>query len=202
MLKIETNLKRKHEDIEKIIDLPLEVLVNEFDEKAVKSFGEDFQKAVNTGQPIVPVTISSYGGEVYYLLAMIDVILSSPVPVATIVKGAAMSCGGILAAFGNIGRRYATPNSTYMLHDVSSFSRGKVSEMKSDAKEIERLNNKIFHMLAKHTGKPKDYYLSKIHDLGHGEWYMDPYEAATNSLCDHVKVPRFTAEIKYNLRFE
>ena len=202
MIKINSNIKCKIKDLEDLIDLPQEITVNEFDEKAARTFSEDFQKAVNTGQTIIPVNISSYGGEAYYLFAMIDVILSSPVPVATIVKGAAMSCGALLAAFGTVGYRFAYPNSTFMLHDVAGFAIGKINELKTKAREAERIQNKIYDMLAKHTGKPHDYFLNKLHEIGHGEWYLNPYEARDHGLCDFVKAPHFIANINYTLKFE
>lgn len=202
MLKIKSNIKCKIKDLEDLISLPQEITVNEFDEKSTKIFNEDFQKALNTGQPVIPVYVSSYGGEVYYLLAMIDIILASPVPVATIVSGAAMSCGALLAAFGTIGYRFAHQNSTLMLHDVAGVALGKVNELRTRVDEVERLQNKIYSMLAKHTGKPHDYFSKKLKEISGAEWYMTPYEARDHGLCDFIKAPCFTAEINYNLKFE
>ena len=62
---------------EEVLEPPVSVYVNEFCEESVKIFLEDMTKAQNTSQPIIPVYIDSYGGDVYALMAMIDIIKSS-----------------------------------------------------------------------------------------------------------------------------
>ena len=99
-------------------------------------------KAQNSGQPVIPVIIDSYGGQVYSLMSMISDIKHSKIPVATIVQGKAMSCGAILFSFGTEGYRYMDPDATLMIHDVSSMEIGKVEEIKASAEETERLNQK------------------------------------------------------------
>ena len=61
---------------EEAMEAPVSVYVNEFSEEAVKIFLEDITKGNNTSQPIIPVYIDSYGGDVYALMAMIDIIES------------------------------------------------------------------------------------------------------------------------------
>ena len=128
----------------KLIDnLPVVIRVNKFDEAAAKAFSAAVTKAHNTGQPVLPIVIDSYGGQVYSLMSMISDINHCTIPVATIVQGKAMSCGAILFSFGQEGMRYMDPDSTVMIHDVSSMEYGKVEEVKASAEETERLNQKI-----------------------------------------------------------
>ena len=110
-------------------DFPIVIRVRKFDESAAKEFSEKMAKAHNTGQPVVPVVIDSYGGQVYSLLAMVSEIQHSKLPVATIVQGKAMSCGAILFSFGQKGMRYMDPHATVMIHDVSGAGWGKVEEV-------------------------------------------------------------------------
>ena len=44
--------------------LPVAIHVNEFTEKSAKEFGQKMVLAHNTGQPVIPITIDSYGGQV------------------------------------------------------------------------------------------------------------------------------------------
>ena len=113
--------------------LPVVIRVNKFDEKAAEDFSKSVMRAQNTGQPVLPVIIDSYGGQVYSLMSMISDIKHSKVPVATIVQGKAMSCGALLFSFGAEGHRYVDPDATLMIHDVSSMSWGKVEEIKASA---------------------------------------------------------------------
>ena len=76
-------------------------------------------------------------------MSMISDIRHSRIPVATIVQGKAMSCGAILFSFGAEGMRYMDPDSTLMIHDVSSMAWGKVEEVKVSAEETDRLNQKM-----------------------------------------------------------
>ena len=49
----------KKEDL--IDDLPIVIRVKKFDEPGAKEFASQMSKAHNTGQPVVPVIIDSYG---------------------------------------------------------------------------------------------------------------------------------------------
>ena len=104
----------------KLMNNPIVVRVNKFNEDAAKKFTQDMASAHNSGQNIIPIVIDSYGGQVYSLMSMISDIKSSDLPVATIVEGKAMSCGAVLFTFGENGHRYMAPDATVMIHDVSS----------------------------------------------------------------------------------
>jgi ATP-dependent Clp protease protease subunit len=198
---IDPNLKIKK--LEDLIDLPSVILVNKFDEPSAKEFRDNFAKAINTRQKIIPILIDSYGGQVYSLMSMIGTIKSSPVPVATIVSGKAMSCGAILFTFGAEGYRFMDPHATLLIHDVSNGSFGKVEEIKADAKETERLNQMVYKMMAQNAGKPEDYFLKLVHDhKGHADWYLDAAECKGHNLCNHIRVPSFKIKISTEVSFE
>ena len=134
-------------------NLPTIIRVRKFDDPAAKEFSNLMMRAQNTGQPVVPVIIDSYGGQVYSLMSMISDIRHSKVPVATIVQGKAMSCGAILFSFGEVGYRFMDPDATLMIHDVSSMDMGKVEELKAGAAEADRLNQIVYKMMAQNCGR-------------------------------------------------
>jgi ATP-dependent Clp protease protease subunit len=183
-----------------IDDLPVVIRLNKFDEPSAKAFSAAVTKAQNTGQPVLPIIIDSYGGQVYSLMSMISDIQHSKIPVATIVQGKAMSCGAVLFSFGAEGMRYMDPNATVMIHDVSSMDRGKVEEIKASAEETERLNKKIYHMMAENCGKHKDHFLDIVHEKGHADWFLESDECKKHNLANHLHVP----EMKINtvVRFD
>ena len=182
--------------------LPVVVRVNKFDEESAKEFAQNMSLAQNTGQPIVPVVIDSYGGQVYSLMSMIGNIKSSKVPVATIIEGKAMSCGAILFSFGSKGHRYMDPDATLMIHDVSSGAFGKVEELKADVREAERLNKKVYEMMAKNCDKPSDYFLKLIHEKGHSDWFLDADEAHRHGLANHLRIPNMHLKIDLDYKLE
>jgi ATP-dependent Clp protease protease subunit len=183
-------------------NLPVVIRVNKFDEKAAEEFSKDMTRAQNTGQPVVPVIIDSYGGQVYSLMSMISDIQHSRVQVATIVQGKAMSCGAILFSFGVDGMRYMDPDATVMIHDVSSMAWGKVEEVKVSAQETERLNQKIYRMMAKNCGHHEEYFLDIVHEKGHADWFLDAKEAKRHKLANKLKIPEMKIDVKVGFEFK
>ena len=189
-------------DKEFIDDLPIVIRVRKFDESAAKEFSAAVSKAQNTGQPILPVIIDSYGGQVYSLMSMISDIHASRIPVATIVQGKAMSCGALLFSFGKEGMRYMDPDATLMIHDVSSMSIGKVEDVKADAEETERLNQKVYKMMAKNCGHHENYFLDIIHEKSHADWFLEADECLKHNLANHLHVPTLKIEARVKFDFK
>tara|TARA_Y100000034_G_scaffold124412_1_gene172546 strand:+ start:824 stop:1429 length:606 start_codon:yes stop_codon:yes gene_type:complete len=190
----------KKEDL--IDDLPVVIRVRKFDEAGAKEFATQMSKAQNTGQPIIPVIIDSYGGQVYSLMSMISDIQHSKIPVATIAQGKAMSCGAILFSFGKEGKRYMDPHATLMIHDVSSMNFGKVEEIKSDAEEVDRLNKKVYRMMAVNCGHPEEYFLEIVHNRGHADWFLTADQCKSHNLANHLHVPTLKINVEVNFKFE
>ena len=146
---------------------PVIVRVNKFDEESAQKFSDSIAQAHNTGQKVIPVVIDSYGGQVYSLMSMISAIKHAELPIATIVEGKAMSCGAVLLTFGDEGMRFADSDATIMIHDVSSGAHGKIEELKADVKEAERLDDKIYTMMARNCGKKDDFFKKKVFNKKH-----------------------------------
>ena len=180
---------------------PVVIRVNKFDEESAKKFSDAMSEAQNTGQPIVPVVIDSYGGQVYSLLSMVANIKASKIPVATIVQGKAMSCGALLFSFGAFGHRYMDKHATIMIHDVSTGAHSKVEEIKADAKESDRLNQWLYREMATNCGKEEEYFLKMIHERSHADWYLDATEAQSHGLANHLRVPDMKLKIDVEYTF-
>lgn len=150
----------------------------------------------------MPVLIDSFGGQVYSLWSMVDTIRSSPVPVATIITGKAMSCGCFLGTYGAEGMRFASPEATIMMHDVSNGTWGKVEEIKADVKEAERLQNRLFVAGARNCGKADNYFLDLMDKHKHADVYMDVEEAKKHNLINHIRVPNFKVNVSVDYVFE
>ena len=181
---------------------PIIVRVNKFNEDSAKEFSTQIAQAHNTGQSVIPVVIDSYGGQVYSLMSMIAAIKASELPVATIVEGKAMSCGAVLLSFGEDGMRFADPDATIMIHDVSSGGYGKIEELKADVKEAERLDEKIFTMMARNCGKKDDYFKKKVFNKKHADWFMEAAEAKRHGLVNHLRTPKLTINVEVDIEIE
>jgi ATP-dependent Clp protease protease subunit len=181
---------------------PVIIRVNKFDEKAATDFSHKMAMAHNTGQKVIPIVIDSYGGQVYSLMSMIAAIKSSDLPIATIVEGKAMSCGAVLLTFGEQGMRFAASDATVMIHDVSSGGRGKIEELKADVAEADRLDEKIFTMMARNCGKKDDYFKKKVFNKKHADWFLDAEEAKKHGLVNHLRVPKLNIKVEVDIDFE
>lgn len=180
---------------------PMMIRVNNFTEESAAEFAVKMGIAQNTGQPIIPVVIDSYGGQVYSLMSMISAIKNSRIPVATIVEGKAMSCGVILAACGAKGYRYIAEDATLMIHDVSSGTYGKNSEIQASADETARLNKKIYEILAENSDKSFKWFQTQIMERGRADWFVDPEKAIEMGICDKIGIPTLDIEVAVNIKF-
>lgn len=203
-LKIKTKIdpKLKISSLGDALKLPQIVQVRgEFTEDMASDFASSFHSAEQTGQPIIPIVIDSYGGDVYALLSMIDIIKTSKAKVATIVLGKAMSAGAFLASCGTEGLRFMSPHSTLMIHSVSSGGVGNVDEMKINVNEQIRLNKKVMEILSTNCGHPKKYF-EEIMDEKKNDWYVTPQEAKKHNLVNEVRIPEFFVEITAKVEFK
>lgn len=198
---IDHNIKYAKVD-ELIASMPRIVTVHKFTEEGATKFIRDLNEARNTKQPVIPVYIDSYGGEVYSLLAMVDAMNQvTDIPIATIATGKSMSCGAVLFSQGTEGYRFMGPMATLMIHDVSSSSFGKSEEIKSDAHEVERLNDLIYKLMANKTGKEDRYFWKIVQDRGRSDWFLTAEEAKFHNLANHIRIPSFKIKVSYNCEF-
>jgi ATP-dependent protease ClpP protease subunit len=200
--KIEVDPRIKVRVLPDLIDLPVVIRLKKFNEEGADKFSEELAKAHDTGQPIIPIVVDSYGGQVYSVLGMISEIQSCSLPVATICESKAMSAGSILFGLGNKGLRFMSPHATLMLHEVSSHQFGKIEDLRADVEEIDRINTYIFELLSKNCGKPKNYFLKMIHGKGHTDWYLSAKDARKHGLCNHIRLPKLNVKISVDYNFE
>ena len=99
----------------------------------------------------ITMYINSPGGSVSAGFAIYDMMNMIKSDVATICIGKCASMAGILLINGKKGKRYALPNSEVMVHEVSSFSMGKVTEMEDKLGHAKLLNNKLWKIIASKT---------------------------------------------------
>lgn len=175
----------------------------EFSEEMAEDFAHAFNAAENTGQEIIPVVIDSYGGDVYALMSMIDVMQASTKTVATIVTGKAMSAGAVLLTCGTEGYRFASPNATVMIHSAwETGLSGNADEVKVGADELMRLNKRLLEVMAKNCGQEKDYFTKIMVQKKNTDWYIQAKDALKHNIVNHVRVPEFTVNVGMSVQFK
>jgi ATP-dependent Clp protease protease subunit len=96
--------------------------------------------------------INSDGGNLTDAFALMDVMRTSPVPIATVGMGNLMSSAFMIFAAGAKGRRAIAKNTSIMIHQFNHEYMGKYHDMKAYAEEIDRINCRMVTELAR-TGK-------------------------------------------------
>jgi ATP-dependent Clp protease protease subunit len=142
-----------------------------------------FLEAENPEQPI-NMYINSPGGSVYDGLAVYDVMQYIKCPVATYVTGMAASMGSFIAQAGAPGMRYLLPRAITMIHQPSSGTRGKVSDMEIDLIESLRIKQEMTELYVKHNSKGVTYEQFKQY-MDRDKWLIAP-QALEMGLADHI----------------
>lgn len=147
----------------------------------------------NSEKPI-SLWIQSPGGDVNSFFAIYDMMQLVKAPIKTVCIGSASSAAAMLLASGTQGLRYATPNSTIMIHQIQVDGiRGSGTEIEIESKELKKIKDRLNSILARHTGKT----VAKIkRDCEHDN-YFDAQAAMEYGIIDHVLGPTKTLpEIK------
>lgn len=130
----------------------------------------------------IKMFINSPGGSVIDGLAIYDIMNWVDCDVATYTMGMAASMGSVLCSSGERGKRYALPNSTIMIHQVSSGCRGQNSDIQIAAKESQKWQNLLYNILAQNTGKT---FEEIERDADRDHWFM-ANEALEYGLIDEI----------------
>jgi ATP-dependent Clp protease protease subunit len=97
--------------------------------------------------------------------------------------------GAILLAGGAAGKRYALPHSTVLIHQpIISGVGGQASDIDIQAKEILRIREELYAILAKHTGQSDD----KIQADADRDFFMTAQQALKYGIVDNVVSRRVT----------
>lgn len=142
---------------------------------------EDRNKPVNKRDPI-KLVINSSGGEVYDGLGIIDVIDESITPVHTIGFGSVMSMALVVYASGHY--RTCGKFTTFMYHETSYVSEGKIIQYKQEIKEAERIDLIGDNYLLSRT-KLTQQILDNARNTQR-DWYFDAQTAQDYGIVDKI----------------
>lgn len=101
--------------------------------------------------------INSPGGVITAGLAVYDTMQYVKNDVSTICVGQAASMAAVLMAAGAAGKRYALPNSRFLIHQPLAYGlQGQTTDIEIHAKDLLKVRDRINTILATHTGQPFD----------------------------------------------
>lgn len=129
------------------------------------------------------VVINSPGGSVTAGMAIYDTMSGISCDVSTVCLGMAASMGAFLLAAGTKGKRYATPNSEVMIHQVMGGASGQAVDVQIAARRIGQKKDNLNNLLASFTGQP----LERIQIDTDRDYFMTTQEAIEYGMIDGVK---------------
>ena len=126
--------------------------------------------------------INSPGGSVYDALAIYDTMQYVKSDIQTVGIGVQASAAAFLLSSGTKGKRTILPNSTVMIHQPSSGTRGKVTDMEIDLKESLRIKHRLNEIMARNTGQT----VKKITEDMERDYWMTAEDAKKYGVVDKV----------------
>jgi len=126
--------------------------------------------------------INSPGGSVYDALAIYDTMQYVTCDVQTVGIGVQASAAAFLLSSGARGKRLLLPNSTVMIHQPSSGTRGKVTDQEIDLKESLRIKKLLEDIMVKNTGQKPE----RVHEDMERDRWMTAKEALKYGIVDKV----------------
>ena len=130
----------------------------------------------------ISIYLNTPGGSVSAGLGIYDTMQIISPPVSTICTGMAASMGAILLCAGEKGKRAALPHSRVMIHQPLGGVSGQTSDILIEAKEIEKIREELYNIIAKHSGQA---YNKIFRDADRNYW-MSASEAKAYGLVDEV----------------
>jgi len=138
--------------------------------------------------------INSSGGAITAGLAIYDTMRFLRCEVATYCVGQAASMAAVLLSGGQAGKRFVLTNGRVLLHQpsISGILEGTATDLDIEAKEILRLRNRLYKILAEHTGQNAE----KIEKDCDRNLWLEAEEAINYGLADRIlqKAPEIVKE--------
>ena len=132
----------------------------------------------------ISIYLNTPGGSVYAGLGIYDTMQYISSDVSTICTGMAASMGAVLLVAGTKGKRFALRHSRIMIHQPMGGAQGQASDIEITAREIQKLKNELYTIIADHSGNP----FEKIEKDSDRDYWMTAAEAKEYGMIDDVMI--------------
>ena len=130
----------------------------------------------------ISLYINSPGGDVSAGWAIMDTMQYIKPNVSTIGMGVVASMGAVLLAAGEKGKRFVLPNTQVMIHQPSSGTEGKVTDMEIYLQEVQRTKKNLVKQMSEFTGRKE----KEVFDAMERDNWMQAEEAKKFGLIDGI----------------
>ena len=130
----------------------------------------------------ISLYINTPGGDVTAGWAIMDTMQYIKPDVSTTGMGLLASMGTVLLAAGAKGKRFVLPNTEIMIHQPSSGTQGKVTDMEIYMKEMQRVKQLFIKQMAGFTGRKE----KEVFDAMERDNWMSAEDAKKFGLFDEI----------------
>lgn len=130
----------------------------------------------------ISLYINSPGGDVSAGWAIMDTMQYIKPNVSTIGMGLVASMASVLLAAGEKGKRFVLPNTQVMIHQPSSGTEGKVTDMEIYLKEVQYTKKALIKQMMEFTGRKE----KEVFDAMERDNWMQAEEAKKFGIIDGV----------------
>lgn len=130
----------------------------------------------------IQIYFNTPGGHVHAGLGIYDTMQYISADVATICTGMAASMGAVLLTAGAKGKRSALQHSRVMIHQPMGGAQGQASDIEITAREILKIKNELYTIIAKHSGKP----VEQVEKDADRDYWMTSKEAVEYGMIDEI----------------
>lgn len=126
--------------------------------------------------------INSYGGTVSDSFNLHDYIKGSPIPIYTYIEGIVASAATIVSVAGK--KRFMTPNSMLMIHQLSSWFGGKYEEFNDEKSNLDLIMKMIKNIYTTNT----NLKIKKLNQLLKRDIYLGADQCLEYGFVDEIMV--------------
>ena len=151
--------------------------------KAIRELDTKLQKdalSISISLPKIYLHINSYGGSIFAGLSTLDTIRNTKCDVITIIEGCAASAGTMISIVGK--KRWMQKHSYMLIHQLSSSSWGKYSELVDDMENNNKLMEMIKTLYSEYTKVPP----SRLEEILKHDLWWDAEKCLEYGLVDKI----------------
>jgi ATP-dependent Clp protease protease subunit len=135
----------------------------------------------NTEKPIT-VIINSPGGSADSGFGIYDMLLFVKPPIVTITAGLCASAAVIIFLAGEKEKRYALPNSRFLIHQPSTSAVGPAADLEITANQILKMRDQFNSIISKETG----HDIKKVTEDTNRDFWLSSKEAVEYGLVSKI----------------
>lgn len=156
-------------------------IMQEFNDALAHNVVKQLFELDNKSKKDIVLIINSDGGDVSALFAILGAMKIVKSSVATVCMGRAYSAAALLLIAGTKGKRFITPHSDIMFHEVSTEIEGKYSSIKDEMISLEHYDDMMQKIAKESLTIPFNRVLKR-----RKEAYFNADQALTIGAVDHI----------------